>query len=140
MAGLFSSLKNLADGFFMEEEDTDDLPELERDKPVPAGALPVRSIRPLELVTMVPGEYRDAGRSADALAKGLVVVVLLGDNVDSDTAKRFVDFLAGAVYLTHGDIELLNDNVLIITPDTVRVERDTFIPVSDIPMWKGPQG
>ena len=27
MAGLFSSLKNLADGFFMEEEDTDDLPE-----------------------------------------------------------------------------------------------------------------
>ena len=38
MAGLFSSLKNLADGFFMEEEDTDDLPELERDKPVPAGA------------------------------------------------------------------------------------------------------
>mgnify|MGYP000088873729 FL=1 len=89
---------------------------------------------------MVPGEYRDAGRAADALAKGLVVVVLLGDNVDSDTAKRFVDFLAGAVYLTHGDIELLNDNVLIITPDTVRVERDTFIPVSDIPMWKGPQG
>ena len=128
MAGLFSSLKNLADGFFMEEEDTDDLPELERDKPVPAGALPVRSIRPLEIVTMVPGEYRD------------VVVVLLADNVDSDTAKRFVDFLAGAVYLTHGDIELLNDNVLIITPDTVRVERDTFIPVSDIPMWKGPQG
>ena len=56
------------------------------------------------------------------------------------TAKRFGDFLAGAVYLTHGDIELLNDNVLIITPDTVRVERDTFIPVSDIPMWKGPQG
>ena len=54
MAGLFSSLKNLADGFFMEEEDTDDLPELERDKPVPAGALPVRSIRPLEIVTMVP--------------------------------------------------------------------------------------
>lgn len=70
MAGLFSSLKNLADGFFMEEEDTDDLPELERDKPVPAGALPVRSIRPLEIVTMVPGEYRDAGRAADALAKG----------------------------------------------------------------------
>ncbi len=115
-----SSLKALAD----------EVPE--------AGALPARSIRPLEVVIMVPGVYADAKRSVEALEKGLAVVIILSDNVDDEVASRYVDFMSGAVYLAHGDIELLNDNVLLCVPSSVKLTTDRLVALSDIPTWKGP--
>ncbi len=103
-----------------------------------AGALPARSIRPLEVVIMVPTGYADAKRSVKALEKGLAVIVVLGDNVDDEVASRYVDFMSGAVYMAHGDIELLNDDVLLCVPDSVKLSTDRLAFVSDIPTWKGP--
>ncbi len=103
-----------------------------------AGALPARSIRPLEVVIMVPTVYADAKRSVEALEKGLAVIVVLNDNVDDEVASRYVDFMSGAVYLAHGEIELLNDNVLICVPESVKLSKDRLAFVSDIPTWKGP--
>ena len=111
-------------------QDTDDIPE--------AGALPVRSIRPLEVVILTPFSYGDARRAVEDLEKGLVVIVVLNDSVDDETASRFVDFMSGAIYMAHGSIELLNDDVLICAPDSVQLDKDKLAFVSGIPTWKGP--
>lgn len=115
------------------EEDAEPGPDLTR-----AGALPARSARPLEVVVMTPSSYGDARNGIDALAKGLVVIVILCDNVDDETASRFVDFMSGAVYLSRGSIRLLNDNVLIVAPSTVEIDEDRLIRASGFPLWKGP--
>ncbi len=57
-----------------------------------AGALPARAVRPLDAVIFVPRAYSDARRAVDAMEKGLVVLVVLGSNVDDETASRFVDY------------------------------------------------
>ena len=106
---------------FEEAPEEDSYEEQERDEgeDVPAaGALPARSIRPQEVDIMVPGSYGDARRAVDALARGMTVIVVLNDNVDDEAASRFVDFMSGAVYMAHGDVMLLNDDVLICVPSS----------------------
>ncbi len=121
------------------KEQGEGLPPAMEDADFPeASALPARSIRPLEVVVMVPTVYADAKRSVEALEKGLVVIVVLNDNVDDEVASRYVDFMSGAVYLAHGEIELLNGDVLICVPESVKLEKDRLAYISDIPTWKGP--
>lgn len=121
-----------------QDEDVYDTQAEEREILPEVGALPARSLRPLEVVIMVPGTYADARHGVDALEKGLAVIVVLNDSVDDETASRFVDFMSGAVYLAHGSIELLNDDVLICLPETVRLDKDRLTDFQGIPAWKGP--
>ena len=86
-----------------------------------AGALPARAVRPL-----------------DAMEKGLVVLVVLGSNVDDETASSFVDFMSGAVYLGKGEVELLNGQVLLCAPSAVHIEMDSLPRLTGIPLWRGP--
>ena len=90
-----------------------------------AGALPARA-------------YSDARRAVDAMEKGLVVLVVLGSNVDDETASRFVDFMSGAVYLGKGEVELLNGQVLLCAPSAVHIEMDSMPRLAGIPLWRGP--
>ena len=84
--------------------------------PRTAGALPARAVRPLDSVIVVP----------------------LGDNVDDETASRFVDFVSGAVYLGKGEVELLNGQVLLCAPSAVHIEMDSMPRLAGIPLWRGP--
>mgnify|MGYP000629917559 CR=1 FL=1 len=93
-----------------------------------AGALPARAVRPLDAVIFVPRAYSDARRAVDAMEKGLVVLVVLGSNVDDETASRFVDFMSGAVYLGKGEVELLNGQVLLCAPSAVHIEMEQHAP------------
>lgn len=53
-----------------QDEDVYDTQAEEREILPEAGALPARSLRPLEVVIMVPGTYADARHGVDALEKG----------------------------------------------------------------------
>ena len=121
-----------------QDEDVYDTQAEEREILPEAGALPARSIRPQEVDILVPGSYGDARHAVDALARGMTVMVVLNDNVDDEVASRFVDFMSGAVYMAHGDVMLLNDDVLICVPSTVDLHEDRLAFVSGIPTWKGP--
>lgn len=101
-----------------------------------AGALPARAVRPLDAVIFVPRAYSDARRAVDAMEKGLVVLVVLGSNVDDETASRFVDFMSGAVYLGKGEVELLNGQVLLCAPSAVHIEMDSLPRLAGIPLWR----
>jgi len=129
-----------------EESEPEPEPEPERKPerlPAPArtparrSAQPLRGIHPMQSVVMVPSAYRDARRASEALEDGYIVLLILHD-LDDDTASRFVDFMSGAIYFSHGEVELLNDDVLICAPSSVHLERDNLPQFSGIPTWKGP--
>lgn len=136
----------LSDGFewfkkqFVSQEELENTPDVPKDveEEPAAGALPVRSLHPLEVVVLTPTAYANARNAADALKKGQVVIIVLNDSVDDETASRFVDFMSGAVYYADASIKLLNDDVLICAPDSVRLDEDKLAFVSGIPTWKGP--
>lgn len=71
-----ASLGWLKKQFSDQDEDARDTQAEEKEILPEAGALPVRSLRPLELVIMVPGTYADARHGVDALEKGLAVIVV----------------------------------------------------------------
>lgn len=136
----------LSDGFewfkkqFVSQEELENTPEIptDVDEEPEAGALPVRSIHPLEVVVLTPTAYSNARDASDALKRGQVVIVVLNDSVDDETASRFVDFMSGAVYYADASIKLLNDDVLICAPNSVQLNEDKLVFVSGIPTWKGP--
>lgn len=138
MAFLENTLSWLKNQFSdQEEESYEKVPDTEEQEDFPgAGALPARSLRPLEVDIMIPAAYADARRCVDALEQGRTVIIVLGDNVDDETASRFVDFMSGAVYLAHGAVTLLNDDVLICAPDSVNLTEDKLKNFADIPLWK----
>lgn len=89
-----------------------------------APATPARPVRPLEAIVAFPREFKDARFIAQSLSEGKVTLLSLSQ-VDESEAQRIIDFISGAVYLLHGQIQLCGD-VLLCTPDSVRVEKNPF--------------
>ena len=70
-----------------------------------------------------------------SLQQGLVVFVCLG-NLDSTIAARIVDFVGGAVYLLHASIQLMNEDTLLLTPESVSITTDPLAPSDAFPQWR----
>lgn len=81
--------------------------------PQNAGALKMKMMRPTELENVI--------EVADCLKAGQTVVLNL-DSVDSETAKRMIDYLAGVLYAIDGDIERPADRTFLLTPNGVSVD------------------
>ena len=77
------------------------------------GALKMKVVRPSSL-----GE---ATVVADSLKAGQTVVLNL-DDVDDETAKRMIDYIAGVIYAINGTIERPSDRTFLLTPDGVSVD------------------
>lgn len=89
-------------------------------EPAPAantGALKMKMIRPSGL-----GE---ATEIADSLKAGQTVVLNL-DDVDDETAKRMIDYIAGVIYAINGKIERPSDRTFLLTPDGVSVDSSSL--------------
>ena len=99
------------------------------------GALPARTIRPHELLIAKPNYYSDAKAIVNALHNGMVVIVLLKD-VEKVTAAGIVDFIGGAVYLLNASMQLLNEEILLVTPPSVSLITDDLNPDDGISRWR----
>lgn len=90
-----------------------------------AASIPARAVRPLESLICTPRDYKDARYAVQSLSEGRVVIIRLME-VDEALGQRILDFVSGAVYLLHGSMQLLGSDVLLCTPDTVRVEQGDY--------------
>ncbi len=106
------------------DTDEDELEEEERPEGT-AASIPARAVRPLESLICTPRDYKDARYAVQSLKEGKIVVIRLME-VDESLGQRILDFVSGAVYLLHGSMQLLGDDVLLCTPDTVRVEQGDY--------------
>ena len=56
--------------------------------------------------------------------------------LDSTIAARIVDFVGGAVYLLHASIQLMNEDTLLLTPESVSITTDPLAPSDAFPQWR----
>lgn len=73
-----------------------------------------------KVVLCEPKSYDEAQEIADHLITKRSVIINL-QRVESDQAKRIVDFLSGTVYAVNGDIQKLGIATFLCTPDNVDV-------------------
>lgn len=99
----------------------------------PASLLPTYSRRPAEettvdisrIVTIRPESYGEAELIGEAFRDGFPVIVNLTDTVD---AGRTFDFCCGLVHGLHGQIEMITPKVLLLSPQTVKVQGKSAAP------------
>jgi cell division inhibitor SepF len=72
------------------------------------------------IVTLQPTTYNDARAVGEHYRDGTPVIMNLSEMEDAD-AKRLVDFAAGLIFATHGDIERVTSKVFLLSPHNVSV-------------------
>lgn len=90
----------------------------------------------MQVMLTYPKEITDATDVCDYLRKGYVCVVNL-EGVDKSSAQRIADFLSGAVYVTDGAIERINNHIFIAAPSHVLIsgESEEELSASNILPW-----
>jgi cell division inhibitor SepF len=91
-----------------------DLAERRRPTVVPA---PVELSR---IVTVNPSAYNEARTVGETYRDGTPVIMNLTE-MDDAGAKRLVDFAAGLVFATRGDIERVTNKVFLLSPPNVTI-------------------
>jgi len=91
-----------------------DLAERRRPSVVPA---PVELSR---IVTVNPTAYNEARTVGETYRDGIPVIMNLTE-MDDSGAKRLVDFAAGLVFATRGDIERVTNKVFLLSPPNVTI-------------------
>jgi cell division inhibitor SepF len=91
-----------------------DLAERRRPTPVPSVAELSR------IVTLHPTTYNEARQVGENYREGTPVIMNLTEMDDAD-AKRLVDFAAGLIFATRGDIERVTNKVFLLSPPNVTV-------------------
>lgn len=89
-------------------------------------ATPSRS----EVYVMVPHDSSESQTVADFLKAGRTIVLNMA-GLDTVTAQRIIDFVAGACYALDGSLQAISDNIFIAAPSTIDVSGDLRALVND---------
>lgn len=77
----------------------------------------------LKVVVMQPENFEDARGIADHLKTKKPVIINL-EGLETDVARRVVDFLSGAVYGLDGNIQKVSAGIFLIAPYNVSIMGD----------------
>ena len=77
----------------------------------------------LKVVVMQPENFEDAKGIAEHLKAKKPVIINL-ESLDSDIARRVVDFLSGAVFGLDGNIQKVASGIFLIAPYNVSIMGD----------------
>ena len=118
----------------LEEEDyyddefmSNDFADPELDEPVVSGkrskVVNIHATTQLKVVVMQPEDFDDARAIADHLKTKRPVIINLED-LDTDIARRVVDFLSGAAYGVDGNIQKISAGIFLVAPYNVSIMGD----------------
>jgi len=68
-----------------------------------------------------PESYTEVKEIADKIKNGKAIIINL-ENLEVDTARRFVDFISGAVYALNGRVIKAGKGVFVFTPGSISIE------------------
>lgn len=94
-----------------------------------ASVTPLRRVTPTktqvqqpmsEILTVHPGEYKDAKVIAESFRDGVPVIINLSRMEESE-AKRLIDFASGLTMGLHGKIERVTSKVFLLSPEHIEV-------------------
>ncbi len=101
----------------------DDEPELKSSFGRKNKVVNIHATTQLKVVVMQPENFDDAKGIADHLKTKKPVIINLED-LDTDVARRVVDFLSGAVYGLDGNIQKVSAGIFLIAPYNVSIMGD----------------
>jgi cell division inhibitor SepF len=82
------------------------------------------------IVTVQPTTYNDARAVGEHYRDGTPVIMNLSEMEDAD-AKRLVDFAAGLIFATRGDIERVTSKVFLLSPHNVSVAAEAKAKIAE---------
>lgn len=83
----------------------------------------VHSQKNVKVILHEPCSYEETQTLADHLCSHRPVILNL-QRLDSDQARRVIDFLSGCVYALKGDIKKIGPSIFLCTPDNVDILGD----------------
>lgn len=83
--------------------------------------LSLHSQKNIRMVLHEPRSYEETQEIADHLRSRRPVIVNL-QRLNSDSARRVVDFLSGCVYALNGDIKKVGASIFLCTPENVDIQ------------------
>ncbi len=112
--------------FLLDEEDYDVVEEevYEEEQPALPRKKNVVSLKsaqkPSKVIIAEPSAFAEAQEIADHLKAKKAVIVNL-QRIQTDQARRVVDFLGGTVYAIGGEIQQIDDKIFFCAPENVEV-------------------
>ena len=109
----------LIDKFRLKDDDydddfyDDDFDEDDERKPRPKN----------QILVIIPKRFEDGKAIVDHLLKGSAVVINL-ITIDVNVGQRIVDFVAGACYAINGNLQRINEKMVIISPRKIQLSGD----------------
>ena len=79
--------------------------------------------REMKVVVISPLSYDDARAVCDDL-KAFCPVIIKLDRVDRAEAQRIIDFVMGACYTLDGHVQEIKDDVFLVAPSMVDIQKD----------------
>ncbi len=77
--------------------------------------------REFKLIFHHPDSYDEVKNIVDDL-KDRNAIILNLENTDVDIARRFIDFISGAVYGLNGNVQKIGSGVFVFTPSNIEVD------------------
>lgn len=128
--GFMDKMKNVI-GLGEDDYDEDDIltDDYDREEEEPRSfgrknkVVNIHATTQLKVVVMQPENFEDARGIADHLKTKKPVIINL-EGLETDVARRVVDFLSGAVYGLDGNIQKVSAGIFLIAPYNVSIMGD----------------
>lgn len=83
-----------------------------------------------EVYVMIPHDSSESQTVTDFLKAGKTIVLNMS-GLDTVTAQRIIDFVAGSTYALDGTLQAISDNIFIAAPSSIEVSGDLRQLLSD---------
>lgn len=83
-----------------------------------------------EVYVMIPHDSSESQTVTDFLKAGKTIVLNMS-GLDTVTAQRIIDFVAGSTYALDGSLQAISDNIFIAAPSSIEVSGDLRQLLSD---------
>lgn len=100
---------------FLEEEDIVPVVNRKRNKVVN-----IHTTTQMKVVLYEPNNFEEAPSIVDDLKNRKPVIINL-ENIDMELARKFFDFLNGAIYALDGNIQKVSSGIFILAPNNVDI-------------------
>lgn len=111
---------------YLEDEgyDYDDFDEVAGEEEAPVSS--IRAVSPSEEISRIatcwPRTFEDVAVFADQFRKSIPVILNLSETDKESGQQRIADFALGLAYGLGGQLEQISEDVLLLTPRTMRLE------------------
>ena len=104
------------------EEEQEESQEVDRSKnQLNNKVVSLHSQKNVKVILHEPKSYEGSQEIADHLRSHRPVIINL-QRLNSDTARRIVDFLSGCVYALNGEIKKIGDSMFLCTPENIAIQ------------------